>query len=69
MITTLDLIDMENTQPYCFVCDNAIQNAIITYQRKVNLPVCDNCKDTANEKAKIEELLEGLADGFVCGCI
>ncbi|MFA5329091.1 MAG: hypothetical protein WC384_14955 [Prolixibacteraceae bacterium] len=35
----------------------------------INLPVCNECKGTDREKNAVDELLEGLADGFVCGCI
>lgn len=34
-----------------------------------NLPVCDECNGTDREKEAIDQLLEGMADGFVCGCI
>ena len=40
-----------------------------TYHPKVNLPVCDSCRGSEQETAKTEELQEGLAEGFVCGCI
>jgi hypothetical protein len=33
------------------------------------LPVCHNCEGTAREKKSVEEQLDSLADGFVCGCI
>ena len=39
------------------------------YHSKVNLPICNNCQGTVQEKTKVNEFLEGLAEGFVCGCI
>ena len=53
----------------CFVCENPILTKNISYHQKVNLPVCDACRGTEPEVVKVEELLEGLADVFVCGCI
>jgi len=53
----------------CFVCDEPILSKDISYHQKVNLPVCDDCCGSERETAKVEELFEGLADGFVCGCI
>ncbi len=52
----------------CFVCDKKLEKR--EYKNKVtNLPVCAQCKGTEKEKAKEKEVLDSLADGFVCGCI
>lgn len=53
----------------CFVCDAAIHDDKVSYHEQVNLPVCQSCKGSDEENEKAKELLEGLADGFVCGCI
>ena len=52
----------------CFVCSNKLE--YVEDKNKVtNLPVCKQCKGTDKEKIKEKELLDSLADGFVCGCI
>ena len=53
----------------CFVCEQSVESLIIHYNTKINLPVCDTCHGTDQENYKINELLEGLAEGFICGCI
>jgi len=53
----------------CFVCGGAFQWCDIEYHAVVNLPVCKGCKGSEQEVIKAKELLDGLADGFVCGCI
>jgi hypothetical protein len=53
----------------CFVCGIAIDPLSSQKNKQLNLPVCDNCHGTDQEKAAVEEYLEGMADGFVCGCI
>lgn len=58
---------MEDHFKKCFVCGN--NSANLTIQKSVNLPVCNQCIGTEAEKKAVEELLEGLAEGFVCGCI
>lgn len=60
---------MENFANQCFVCGKDLTDENSTINSQVNLPVCDSCKGTDQEKEKIAELLEGLAEGFVCGCI
>jgi len=60
---------MQETSIRCFVCDEPILSNDIYYHPKVNLPVCNSCRGTEKEASKIEELFEGLAEGFVCGCI
>lgn len=54
---------------HCFVCgkENDLQNTKINKQ--LNLPVCDECNETEEEKKVVDDLTEGMADGFVCGCI
>jgi len=57
-----------NFSSKCFVCDKHLTK--VEYKNKVtNLPVCKDCKDTKQEKTKEQEVLDSLADGFVCGCI
>ncbi len=53
----------------CFVCEASFHSADIKYHAEVNLPVCKACSGTNAEAHKVKLLLEGLADGFVCGCI
>lgn len=53
----------------CFVCGCDIDTETATRNSRANLPVCDDCAGTEQEKKALDELLEGLADGFVCGCI
>jgi len=56
-----------NTQ--CFVCGKEIDPQNTERNIQFNLPVCDDCKGTDREKEAIEQLLDGMAEGFVCGCI
>lgn len=60
---------MENRKITCFVCEHPFSENQITLNSVVNLFVCRDCKDTENEKQKEAELLDSLAEGFVCGCI
>jgi hypothetical protein len=53
----------------CFVCDVSINDNDLSYHKQILLPVCPDCKNSEKEQQKAKELLEGLADGFVCGCI
>jgi hypothetical protein len=53
----------------CFVCQNNVPTDNLELNQEVNLLVCSNCKGTPKEKQAVNELLESLADGFVCGCI
>jgi hypothetical protein len=53
----------------CFVCEKPVLTKDISYHSKVNLPVCNACCGSELEAVRAEELLEGLAEGFVCGCI
>lgn len=60
---------MNDFTKQCFVCGCEIDPGTATINRKVNLPVCDDCSGNDREKQAIAELLDGMADGFVCGCI
>jgi hypothetical protein len=60
---------MEGYAKKCFVCGTSTGTGNSTLNPEVNLPVCINCKGTPLEKGKVDELLDSLADGFVCGCI
>jgi len=53
----------------CFVCDQTFKMETLHLNNKVNLHVCEKCKGSNEEKEKETDLLEGLAEGFVCGCI
>ena len=53
----------------CFVCEKVIDPQNTEKNIQFNLSVCDDCKGTDREKDAIDQLLEGMADGFVCGCI
>ncbi len=52
----------------CFVCEKPL-TPILHKNKMTNLPVCNNCKGTTEEKKKEKEIFDSLADGFVCGCI
>ena len=60
---------MENKIRKCFVCEAPILEENYTLNQEVNMPVCKKCLGTDEEKKKVEELLDSLADGLVCGCI
>lgn len=53
----------------CFVCGKAIDPDRTEKHKLLNLPVCTDCKGTDREKQAVDEYLEGMAEGFVCGCI
>ena len=53
----------------CFVCGIEIDPETTGRNKQLNLPVCEDCRETEKEQNVIQELNEGLADGFVCGCI
>lgn len=53
----------------CFVCNKEIDLKESTLNKEVYLRVCAYCKGTDKEKKKVEEYLDSLADGLVCGCI
>jgi len=52
----------------CFVCEYELSE-IKHKNKETNLPVCEKCIGTEEEKKKVKEALDSLADGFVCGCI
>lgn len=53
----------------CFVCEIEIDPENTKRNRQFNLPVCDGCCGTDREMNAFDELPEGMAEGFVCGCI
>jgi protein-arginine kinase activator protein McsA len=53
----------------CFVCEKTFNIELLHLNANVNLYVCNQCAGTKAEKEKETDLLDGLADGFVCGCI
>ena len=53
----------------CFVCGKKVDPQTKEKNKLINLPICEDCKGTEKEKKSIDEHLEGMADGFVCGCI
>jgi len=53
----------------CFVCGKENNLQTTKKNQQLNLPVCDDCSGTDEEKKAVNELTEGMADGFVCGCI
>lgn len=60
---------MENFDKKCFVCEKPVNSENSSLNLVVNMPVCNQCKNSQNEKLKEAELLDSLADGLVCGCI
>lgn len=57
------------TKRTCFVCQASEEEKKLLLHPEIMTPVCTNCHNTEAEKQKINELQEGLAEGFVCGCI
>lgn len=53
----------------CFVCGKEIDPQVSAKNSQLNLPVCAVCVGTDEEKKAVADHLEGMADGFVCGCI
>lgn len=53
----------------CLACGKDIDPEHTPKNKQLNLPVCSDCQGTDREKKAIDEHLEGMADGFVCGCI
>ena len=54
---------------HCFVCKKSFEGETPAINPEVNLPVCENCKNTPEEKKAIAEYLDSLADDLFCGCI
>jgi len=53
----------------CFVCGIEVSKENSELNIEVNLPVCEYCKGSNNEKKTVKEFLDSLADGLVCGCV
>jgi len=60
---------MSDFSNQCFVCGIEIDPLDSKKNKQLNLPVCNDCSETDREKSAIEDYLEGMAEGFVCGCI
>lgn len=60
---------MTDFSNHCFVCGKEVNPLTAKKNKELNLPVCDTCSGTEEEKKAVGEHLEGMADGFVCGCI
>ncbi|MDD2381698.1 MAG: hypothetical protein WCY58_07830 [Mariniphaga sp.] len=60
---------MEKLRRTCFVCKKSLQEEDFELNKEVYLPVCSKCKGTDAEKRTVEEYLDSMADGLVCGCI
>lgn len=60
---------MSDFSNHCFVCGKETDPQNTKMNKQFNLPVCKKCDGTDQEKRAVEELLEGMAEGFVCGCI
>ncbi len=53
----------------CFVCGQEITTRPVTYNKRLNLPVCEACRQTEAEKKTESKAFESLGEDFVCGCI
>lgn len=53
----------------CFVCGKAAGAENFSINEQLNLPVCNLCQGSEQEKEMVKKLTEGLAEGFICGCI
>jgi hypothetical protein len=60
---------MSDFSKRCFVCCKEIDPDQMEKHKLLNLPVCTDCKGTDREKQAVDEHMEGMAEGFVCGCI
>ncbi len=60
---------MKSIKNTCFVCKKTVTSENSELNTVVNMPVCNKCKGTEKEKKEEKEVLDSLADGFVCGCI
>lgn len=60
---------MSDFSNHCFVCGKEVDPLNVIKNKELNLPVCSVCAGTEEEKKAVAEHLEGMADGFVCGCI
>ncbi|WP_010661860.1 hypothetical protein [Marinilabilia salmonicolor] len=60
----------KNIMQECFVCKKDLsQSQNKSFNTRTNLPVCEECKGTEEEKKAEKEALDSLAEGFICGCI
>ena len=53
----------------CFVCKSEVTENDFQINKEVNLPVCNKCQGSEDEKKEVESLLDSLADDLICGCI
>lgn len=60
---------MNDFSSICFVCGQPVDPSDSLKNEELNLPVCRDCKGSEREKQAISELRDGMAEGFVCGCI
>ncbi|MGQ7869929.1 hypothetical protein [Sunxiuqinia sp. sy24] len=60
---------MNDFSTRCFVCQKTIDPQGSKHNKELNLPVCDLCEESDQEREAIQKLTDELADGFVCGCI
>ena len=60
---------MKGINKRCFVCEIEVSKVNSELNLDVYLQVCESCKGSDAEKKKVNELLNSLADGLVCGCI
>jgi hypothetical protein len=60
---------MNDSKNICFVCKAEITSRDFVLNKEVLLPVCRVCAGTPKEKEAVDELLDSLADGLICGCI
>ena len=64
-----NMSDTKSIKNTCFVCQREVTPENSSINKEVYLPVCNFCKETDKEKKAVEEQLDSLADGLVCGCI
>lgn len=60
---------MKKQLTQCFVCGIDLKEGSYNVHEATLLPECDDCKNTDKERAKVSELLDSLAEDFICGCI
>ena len=61
--------ETKNIKNTCFVCHRTVTAENSELNKEVYLRVCNTCKGTEEEKKAVDEQLDSLADGLVCGCI
>ena len=62
-------MDIPSEKLTCFVCTQEISSRPVTYNGRLNLPVCEACRHTEAEKEAEIKAFESLGEDFVCGCI